>query len=519
MNRWANGGASGRGAAAAAPPVPVPPEAAPADESPFVPMSEGSRTLLVGVYLAYFACVCLASLVSPNGSTGEVVLALGVYIALLLAPVVLYRDSWGWFHPLVFTSLYALLSLLRKFPMYTWGLEAHEALPGLTRPELMELVAAELALGCVGLVAYYVGFLRFPSPPLPTLRFVRPRAVQARALVVVALALVVFVVALRMRGGLTSHLLMWRMSRKVANEGMTLWSIAVTAGAWATLFWAAADLRSHRRPLFWAAALASIFADFLFTGSRGSVLALVAVGFMVRMMATRRVMYVRTLALGVAGVVLIGGLGQFRAGTRDNVVNWGALTAAGGREGVSTAWTETLVQRATSGHGALPILARVPEEEDLLYGKSYLAVLTVGVPRSVWPEKPGLIDGRVGRTFYDSPAGKPAGAVAEAYWNFHVPGVILVFLLFGIFQQWLARMVRRYPGQPAMTLLYLSALWMLAVPTSMSAVRFIADVVPLLLVVVMMGGLKRARIQPRTSIPSGVRPGFRSPPLHASARP
>jgi hypothetical protein len=35
--------------------------------------------------------------------------------------------------------------------------------------------------------------------------------------------------------------------------------------------------------------------------------------------------------------------------------------------------------------------------------------------------------------------------VAEAYWNFSVLGVVLIFFFYGIFHQGLARTVRRYP--------------------------------------------------------------------------
>jgi hypothetical protein len=78
------------------------------------------------------------------------------------------------------------------------------------------------------------------------------------------------------------------------------------------------------------------------------------------------------------------------------------------------------------------------------YGETlFLTPVAVFVPRFIWPERPALLDGHeFGRTFglisrTDRATQIASTAVAEFYWNFHVPGVVVGMFLLGGAYKWL----------------------------------------------------------------------------------
>jgi hypothetical protein len=81
------------------------------------------------------------------------------------------------------------------------------------------------------------------------------------------------------------------------------------------------------------------------------------------------------------------------------------------------------------------IVAAVPEELPLEYGRTILRWVLAPIPRSLWPDKPVIPPGPVvGHTLYGQRvAGVPPSLVAELYWNFHWPGVIIGAFGLGIF--------------------------------------------------------------------------------------
>lgn len=73
------------------------------------------------------------------------------------------------------------------------------------------------------------------------------------------------------------------------------------------------------------------------------------------------------------------------------------------------------------------ILHAVPEKLPLQYGKTIVRWLIAPIPRSLWPDKPIIPPGpEIGRTVYGQRvAGVPPSLVAELFWNFHVPGILI----------------------------------------------------------------------------------------------
>lgn len=80
-------------------------------------------------------------------------------------------------------------------------------------------------------------------------------------------------------------------------------------------------------------------------------------------------------------------------------------------------------------------LTMADEKEMLLLGSSYLAVVTLPIPRSWWPNKPGLGDHVIALATPDRPydvEGRIITYIGEAYLNFGTVGVVLVPLLLGV---------------------------------------------------------------------------------------
>jgi hypothetical protein len=456
------------------------------EESVFLRMSPAHRGMVLAGFAGYVVAVSLLAAFGTGGSA-LVVFALTVFVVLRVAPLVFWRQQWGWFHPMNFGILVTALELLRNFPMYAWGIEWHRALPEYGRDRLNLLVAAELALWSLGMVAYYAGFFLFPTPGVPRLKSVQPRHLQVRALAVVGFTAIAMAVFLQRQGGLLAHMLSWGTGRHQALAGTGFLAPVFNLAGAACILWLAAQPSAARSPWFWASGVLAVAVQYLYSGSRGTMLYLVIIGLITWMMSARRLVYARVLLAGVAGLVLLGALGDLRRSTFNGKVDWTAVTEVDVGETLDNVTTGELVSRSTTGRASLAVLARVPNEVGLLKGSSYVAALAFPVPRKLWPGKPGLIDGQVGATFFGFPYGIPLQAVGEAYWNFDVAGVFLVFLLFGVFHRWMARFLERAGGSPPAIGFYVAIMWMMGQPTSMGFVGAVLLGIPIVVLWMVFG--------------------------------
>lgn len=459
--------------------------------SPFLPMKPQHRAFIVGCFGLFLLIVMISSVGAGSSHVEWIPLALTLYVALLVIPFVGYKRSFGWLHPVVFTSIMSLFQLFREYSKYSGGIEWHIALPGYSPSALSGLVSYELMLQSIGTLAYYAGFFYLPTLRVPRLTFAQPRTMNLKIPAIVGFSFMVFIVYLFIQGGLSAHLLSWGQSRHVALAGEFYFSLFISFAAYGTILWMALEPGVVRQPIFWVCALASLIMIFLTTGSRSSVIYMVLLALMVDMLRRQKIPAAKLLILGLASVIVVSVLGEFRRGTykqsNDGRVDTSAFSSSQSVGDLFSQGTSEVVNRGTTEDAALPILARVPEEIDLLYGESYLAVITLPIPRGMWTwgEKPALIGGRVGRTFFSTQAGVPPGAVGESYWNFHIPGVIMVFLLFGAFHRWLAKLFVTYRSQSAMILIYVVTLWYIR-PVSSAVAGWLIVIVPVL---VMMRGL------------------------------
>lgn len=85
------------------------------------------------------------------------------------------------------------------------------------------------------------------------------------------------------------------------------------------------------------------------------------------------------------------------------------------------------------------ILNAVPDDLPFQGGKTIARWVLAPIPRSLWPDKPVIPPGpEIGRAVYDQRvAGVPPAMVAEWYWNFGWPGIVVGAFGLGMLLRWL----------------------------------------------------------------------------------
>lgn len=421
--------------------------------NPWVPISPRIRYALLGVLLVYTLICVVGALANTAQNSSSPLLAVStfIYLAAVAFPLISYdRDRQGWFHPLVFSTLMLMVrSLPRRMGFFILGLNSHAVL-SLSAEDLTRLLAYENILNALALVSTYAGFYFVRRLPLPSLRLSTPQRLWGVVAVTGLLSLVALGLLVELSGNLSQHILNLTLNSaaKVFAEDASVYGQLASLAGWFALSLAMAlAYRSEvlRKPLFWALCLVALGMVYFATGKRSQLLTPVAIGTIVWMLSIRQVPLFRLSVLLVAAFVSFSLLLVVRMASTNarNLDEMGAGFSE--RAGDAFSWgTMELIYRGGAYSSVYPILHYVPEESPLLWGETYLTILARPIPRGLWPTKPRGTDYLAGSTFFNSVWGIPPGAVAEAYWNFHIPGVIGVFFLFGLFNRWLHNLYLKY---------------------------------------------------------------------------
>ncbi len=459
-----------------------------APANPWVPMSKGARAFFLGALGIYTAACVVGALLSgaPNGA----LLAASTlfYLGVLAIPLIAYDEAeHGWFHPLMFGTLFAMVKgLPTRATILIFGLEEHAVIAA-PAETLTGLVAYENFLNALALLGIYAGFRFVRSPSVPRLRWRAPRRLWAVVMTVFAIAGLAMVVLIGFSGSFSQHFLNLSLnsaSKQFETEVTGIGHLATAAQlpAWILAIVLAYRPELLRKPWFLGLGFVALALVYLATGKRSLLLSPVAVGAVAWMMATRRVPVFRLLLLGVGAFGLFSVLllvrGVASTGAKD--LNDLGVLMAERAEGTLSASLNELSYRAGSYASIYPILRYVPEEVPLLWGESYLTLLARPIPRVIWPTKPRGTDFRTGATFYNSPWGVPPGAVGEAFWNFHIPGVVGIFFLFGIFKRWLCRLVLEY-GEHGFVLFFYAFTTIIFAPSENTVTQWMLTLLPALL--------------------------------------
>jgi len=105
--------------------------------------------------------------------------------------------------------------------------------------------------------------------------------------------------------------------------------------------------------------------------------------------------------------------------------------------------------------GFLTLCDRYPTYE---FGKTYLRILVLPIPRAWWDEKPGMADHLLDRSTASRPYGKEGRItthIGQAYVNFGMAGVIIMPFVFGYLLGWLYERTRLLPYYSLGTLIYI----------------------------------------------------------------
>ncbi len=131
------------------------------------------------------------------------------------------------------------------------------------------------------------------------------------------------------------------------------------------------------------------------------------------------------------------------------------------------------------------IINAIPEELPYRYGATFFEEITSPIPRAVWKDKPIVGLGReIGRQVYGTNAGVPPGLVAEAYWNFAAPGVVVIPFILGFLFRRMWESFRPHLRRRNMALIYV----MVVMPFGFNVVgsgvssAFVRAAIPLVIV-------------------------------------
>lgn len=471
-----------------------------AEDNPWVPMPDFIRYLAIATLGVYAAVCVIGALLNTADNASSPLLAFSdlVYFAVLAVPLLAYdRAQHGWFHPLVFGTLYVMVRQLpRSCGMFVYGLESHAILPD-SAEELTRLVAYSNFLNTLALAATYAGFHLVRNPPALNLPLRTPSRFGPAIVVAALISFGSLAVLVALSGSITQHVLNLSLNQtaRVMETDVAGLGQFVLPAQWFAFFLAILlgyRPESLRRPWFWIASLVALAVVYLAAGKRSILLTPLATGAIVWMMTVRRVPVFRIVALLGVMFLLMSGLLLVRTAIASGAKDLGEVSAMLS-DRLDTAVAEQVEEMKVRGGEyttQYPIFKLVPSESPLLWGETYLVLLARPIPRFLWPEKPRGTDFRAGATFFNAAWGIPPGPVAEAYWNFHVPGVIGVYFLFGAFYRWLHNTFLRQGHHGLVVYVYAFTLLVLT-PTENTITGWMMNLMPTVLFGLATGALRR----------------------------
>lgn len=295
-------------------------------------------------------------------------------------------------------------------------------------------IASYNLLQIVGLISAYCGYGLIASPApssRPTIMF---NSIHMRRLLLILITLTFagLLIFLSFRGGIEAHLADLARGRFRSLSGMGPLIAVFDLSLLALLLWIASRPQDAKSILFLAALATVILVQFLSNGSRSGSLTVVMLVGLTWSLRTRRIPWrlafvmapMIFLALGLLSIARTSGLS-------------GSVTEAVSSTDTSNALAQVQeeIELRRSLAGAVPVVSDGFRVTGPLLGRSYMAAVFASVPRSFWPEKPRGPGSLYAQYFLGEVregTAVPIGPTAEAYWNFGLPGVVILFFLYGM---------------------------------------------------------------------------------------
>ncbi|HEV2746397.1 MAG TPA: O-antigen polysaccharide polymerase Wzy [Allosphingosinicella sp.] len=341
-----------------------------------------------------------------------------------------------------------------------------------------EAVVQDVPWMLFGVAALVVGYLAFPVRlSLERLGFVRGFALNRRWLAIsIGLAtvagLIGTVLFMRQFGiDLSGNILAQSTKRVVEFEGeggeiIYGLGLAGVFGRWAqfgflllgsVLLARLLPVRLQTLVLLVALFILSALVPF-FASSRSSIL-LMLISLCIVAYYYQRIRLRTIIIVVVAGVGIVSGMGYLRQMNQTGRVTHESVldSTLGAGNGIDFVRTSA-------------IMDRVPEVRGYQNGRTYLALFSSVIPRSVWPNKPEASLGAYvkGELFGQRvrKAGWPPGMIAEAHMNFGTAGILPVMFIFGALLRLFYETCRPLLGVSFLvTVFYSVAVWRLAFGT------------------------------------------------------
>jgi oligosaccharide repeat unit polymerase len=409
---------------------------------------------------------------------------------LLFAPIFFLRKQSGVFHPLIFLTFLSVAQSIMEEPNQLFSFLMLESVLGkvhvtsgplttYNQAELSFLEIKLLLLTILAQISLYIGYfvnIRWNTFKLPQWP---PKRLKIIVLPIILVSLIGIVVYVQSRGGLTTHFSSFGLGREnaVGEDGFI--HVLINFGFLAMLIWFTFDDKAYKNPFFWFAFATTIPAQFVLRGSRSSLIFAALLVLLMYMIKSKKIPAAKIIVLSIMAMIAIGVLGALRKSTFGNrQVNWEILSD------FSIGSSFELYMNDVAGREGqqpeLTALAKGVQTQGLLWGQTYLGGFFFFIPRAIWSDKPHSIGYYTGTLLYGSQGGKPPGDVVEAYWNFHVPGVIFVFFLYGTFLNWLARMLVANSGNAAFYVIFIIVLFYFR-PSNLGLIKGFQQLLPLLL--------------------------------------
>ena len=176
----------------------------------FVPIPDKILFLVISFVLFYLVLVGIFNISQAESSLLLIYISFVAYILVLMYPVAFHCKTWGWFHPLVLSSLWTLLSsVLPSSFLYINGLDNHVALSELSKEELNNLVTYNLILQTIALFLTYLGYFLLPKLRITKLyiHWKPPRHLMTKLIIIACISSIALLILSNVMGGLGSLLL------------------------------------------------------------------------------------------------------------------------------------------------------------------------------------------------------------------------------------------------------------------------------------------------------------------------
>ena len=457
----------------------------------FVPIKPFSYGLILACFVLIVTGVFAVNVAHGDFELMLVFLTFFCYMGSLLIPVMLYRKQAGWFHPLIFFALWwgGFRDVLPRLDVFANGLAYHRVASFVPNVNMNYLVAWSLILSVIGILSLYLGYMCSSDFRVPKIGFKKPQFVRVKILFIAAISTMALFMLVREAGGV-GRLMVQRgiaSDQRIAAEIGGHWHFMVGLLPTACLAWLAISPKVWRAPFFYGLFMAALLMVYIATGSRSTVIFPLIIAIAIWSLHNKQLPYGKGILIAIIAIFLIGILGELRDKTRGVQTVADVSLESGVIDGMKQG-IETITAYKGEVDGLYGILSKVPSHVGFLWGESYLSIPAAPIPRAIWPDKPQA-GGKMNATYiFNNPLnGIPPGNIGEAYWNFHLPGVVAVMFVFGMILKWFSCLYIQNRGAGWVVAIYVTTLFFLQ-PNSPAFYNWLQAIIPMMAFLILFQG-------------------------------